>query len=109
MRYDGKGRSMFGWWGRRVGAVRWWVVGAALALVVAGATWGSGVFGSLTGGGYDDPDSESNRTAAAVAAQFGRREPDLVVLWSSDTATVDDPVFRTAVDGLRRRPEVAGL
>ena len=100
---------MFGWWGRTVIAVRWWIVAAALALVVAGATWGSGVFGSLTGGGYDDPQSESNRTAAAVAAQFGRIDPDLVVLWSSDTATVDAPVFRTAVDLLRRQPEVASV
>ncbi|MET8148124.1 MMPL family transporter [Actinoplanes sp. NPDC049668] len=101
---------MFGWWGAAVVRLRWWVVAAGLAVVVAGATWGAGVFGALTGGGYDDPDSESNR-AAAVAEQLGRGEPDLVVLWSSDTVPVTDAGPRAAVagvvQGLRARPEVA--
>lgn len=88
---------MFRWWGSAVVRLRWWVVAAALALVVAGATWGAGVFGALTGGGYDDPDSESNRAAAGIAQQLGTRDPDLVVLWSSGTATVDDDAFRQAV------------
>jgi uncharacterized membrane protein YdfJ with MMPL/SSD domain len=107
-----RGDRMFGWWGRAVLKVRWWVVAAALALVVAGATWGAGVFGALTGGGYDDPDSESNRAAAAVAA-LGQRQPDLVVLWSSDTLTVQDPAFRSAVTDvvrtIRSRPEVRSV
>ncbi len=94
---------MFGWWGRAVVRLRWWVVAAALALVVAGATWGAGVFGALTGGGYDDPDSQSNRAAAGIAAQFGQRDPDLLVLWSSDTLTVTDPAFRAAVAETARR------
>ncbi|GID95352.1 MMPL family transporter [Amorphoplanes digitatis] len=101
---------MFGWWGGAVVRLRWWVVAAGLAVVVAGATWGAGVFGALTGGGYDDPDSESNR-AAAVAEQLGRGEPDLIVLWSSDTVPVTDAGPRGAVAGvverLRARPEVA--
>jgi trehalose monomycolate/heme transporter len=100
---------MFGWWGRTVVTVRWWVIAAALALIVAGATWGSGVFGSLTGGGYDDPGSEANRTAAAIAEHLGRHDPDLVVLWSSRSGTADDAVFRSAVDRLGRQPEVAGV
>ena len=103
---------MFAWWGRTVGKVRWWVVAAALALVVAGVTWGAGVFGALTGGGYDDPTSESNRAAAAIAA-LGQRQPDLVVLWSSDTLSVDDPAFRTAVASavqvIRSRPQVESV
>jgi uncharacterized membrane protein YdfJ with MMPL/SSD domain len=101
---------MFGWWGTAVVRLRWWVVAAGLAVVVAGATWGAGVFGALSGGGYDDPDSESNR-AAAVAERLGRGEPDLVVLWSSDTLAATDAGFRDAVTGtvatLRARPEVA--
>ncbi|GGQ57997.1 RND transporter [Couchioplanes caeruleus subsp. azureus] len=101
---------MFGWWGGAVVRLRWWVVAAALALIVGGATWGTGVFGALTGGGYDDPDSESNRAAAAIAQQLGTRDPDLVVLWSTGSATVDDDAVRQAVTGavtrLRARPEV---
>jgi uncharacterized membrane protein YdfJ with MMPL/SSD domain len=88
---------MFGWWGRTVIRLRWWVIAAAAALVITGAIWGAGVFGALTGGGYDDPDSQSNRAAAGIAQQLGQREPDLLVLWSSDTATVADPAFRAAV------------
>ncbi|GAA2473064.1 RND transporter [Winogradskya humida] len=88
---------MFGWWGRAVVRVRWWVVAAACAVVVAGATWGAGVFGALTGGGYADLGSESNRAAATIARELGQRDPDLIVLWSSDATTVDDPTFRTAV------------
>jgi uncharacterized membrane protein YdfJ with MMPL/SSD domain len=103
---------MFGWWGRAVVKVRWWVVAAAFALVVTGATWGAGVFGALTGGGYDDPDSESNRAAAAVAA-LGERQPDLVVLWSGGTLTVQDPAFRgavaEAVRAIRSRAEVRSV
>jgi RND superfamily putative drug exporter len=85
------------------------VVAAALALVVIGVTWGFGVFSSLTGGGYDDPNSEANRAAGAISTELGQRDPDLVVLFSSDTQTVDAPVFRTAVESLRRQPEVASV
>jgi len=102
---------MYGWWGKAVTRLRWWVMAAALALVVVGATWGAGVFGSLTGGGYDDPNSESNRAAAGIAAELGLRDPDLLVLWSSDTLAVSDPAFRTAVAGaverIRADPGVA--
>jgi uncharacterized membrane protein YdfJ with MMPL/SSD domain len=100
---------MFAWWGRTLVRVRWWIVAAALALVVTGATWGAGVFSALTGGGYDDPNSEANRAAGAIATELHRRDPDLVVLWSSDTRTVDAPAFRSAVDTLRRQPEVASV
>jgi RND superfamily putative drug exporter len=104
---------MFAWWGRAVVRVRWWVIAAAAALVVAGATWGAGVFGSLTGGGYDDPDSESNRAARAIAEQLDQRPPDVLVLWSSDNATVEDAGFRSAVTAavarIRALPQVASV
>ncbi|TDC77967.1 MMPL family transporter, partial [Micromonospora sp. KC606] len=71
------------------------------------------VFGELSGGGFDDPASESSRTAQRVAAELGRQDADVIVLWSSDTATVDQPAFRDPVTGtvaaLRQRPEVAAV
>ena len=101
---------MFAWWGRAVVRLRWAVLAAAAVLAVVGATWGAGVFGSLTGGGYADPDSEANRAYTRIAAELGRQDPDLIVLWSSDTATVDDPAYRDAVTatvaGIRRLPQV---
>ncbi len=104
---------MFEWWGRTVVRIRWLVLAAGVAVAVIGVSWGSGVFGTLASGGFDDPDSESIRTAERIAAELGDREVDLVVLYSSGTATVDDPRFRgpvsETVGALRQRPEVAGV
>ncbi|HYN93875.1 MAG TPA: MMPL family transporter [Pilimelia sp.] len=92
---------------------RWGVLAAAVALVVGGATWGAGVFGALTGSGFDDPSSESSRARERIEAQFGSPDVDVLVLYSSDTATVDDATFKARVTGvlgpLAARPEVASV
>ncbi|MER7332472.1 MULTISPECIES: MMPL family transporter [unclassified Micromonospora] len=104
---------MFAWWGHAVVRLRWAVLAAALGVVVLGATWGAGVFGQLTGGGYDDPASESSRAAERITAELGPQGADLVVLWTSDGATVEQPAFRdpvtATVTGLRQRPEVTSV
>ncbi|MDG4817945.1 MMPL family transporter [Micromonospora sp. WMMD956] len=104
---------MFDWWGRAVVRARWAVLAAAVALMALGATWGTGVFGQLSGGGFADPASESSRTAERITAELGRQGADVIVLWSSDTATVDQPAFRDPVAGtvaaLRQRPEVTSV
>ncbi|WP_422770832.1 MMPL family transporter [Plantactinospora sp. WMMC1484] len=104
---------MFAWWGSVVVRLRWVVLAAGLVLVAVGATWGVGVFGSLTGGGFEDPASESVRTDRRITAELGNQGADLLVLYSSDTATVDQPVFRDPVvatlDRLRRHPDVASV
>ncbi|MCM0675066.1 MMPL family transporter [Micromonospora phytophila] len=104
---------MFAWWGRVVVRLRWAVLAAALVLVAVGATWGAGVFGQLTGGGFDDPASESSRAAARIAEELGPQGADLIVLWSSDAAAVDQPAFRDPVTEtvarLRERPEVTSV
>ncbi|SHG41136.1 MMPL family transporter [Geodermatophilus nigrescens] len=71
---------------------------SALAVVVA-AVWGTGVFGRLTGGGFDDPGSESSRAAALADSELGRDAADVVVLYRSDDLTVDDPAYAEAVTG----------
>ena len=76
---------------------RRWVVGLALLFVVFGGVWGTGVFGSLTGGGFEDPDSESSRAAQVAAEKLGRGGGDVVALYRSDDLTVDDPAFRESV------------
>jgi trehalose monomycolate/heme transporter len=102
--------GMFAWWGRTVVRVRWAVIIAGLALVVVGATWGTGVFGAMTNGGFEDPDSESTRAAQRIVTEIGRQDVDVIALYSSTTRTVDDPDFRDAVTAtvaaLRQRPEV---
>jgi uncharacterized membrane protein YdfJ with MMPL/SSD domain len=102
---------MFAWWGRTVVRWRWAVLAAGLVLVTVGVTWGTGVFGALTGGGFDDPGSESVRAHDRIAAELGSQDIDLLVLYSRPDATVDQPAFRdpvtAAVARVRQSPEVA--
>ncbi|MEQ4302322.1 MMPL family transporter [Plantactinospora sp. B6F1] len=104
---------MFGWWGGTMVRLRWAVLAAGLVLVAVGATWGTGVFGSLTGGGFEDPGSESVRTDRRITAELGNQGADLLVLYSSPERTVDQPAFRDPVTGtldrLRQHPEVASV
>ncbi|WP_245736543.1 MMPL family transporter [Micromonospora pattaloongensis] len=93
--------------------LRWVVLAAAMVLIAVGATWGAGVFGALTGGGFDDPASESSRARERITAELGNQDVDLLVLYSSDSAAVTDPAFRDPVTAtlqrLRERPEVASV
>ncbi|MFG3257191.1 MMPL family transporter [Streptomyces sp. NPDC048172] len=100
-------------WGRLTARRRWWVVVAAVLLAVLGGVWGTGTFGTLTGGaGFDDPRSESVSADRKLAGPLGRDSADLVVLYSSEDHTVDDPAFaapvREALDDVPRE-EVARL
>jgi RND superfamily putative drug exporter len=102
---------VFLWLGRAVAKFRWLIVSIAAAVVVAGVLWGAGVFNVLSSGGFADPNSESSRAATQITAQLGQQDVDLVVLYSSQTATVDDASFKNPVvateAALRNRPEVA--
>ena len=85
----------------------------AAGLAVLGVTWGLGVFGALSGGGFDDPGSPSSRAHERIERELGRQDFDVLVLYSSRTATVDDPAFRgpvtTTLDRIRQRPEVESV
>src|SRR3990170_2297528 len=104
---------MFSWWGRVVVRLRWLFVAITFVVVTVGVSWGGGVFDRLTSGGFDDPDSESAQAIERIATELGRQDADVVVLYSSATATVDDPAVRGPItdtlDDLRRDPHVAGL
>ncbi len=76
---------------------RWLVLAAAVAFLAVAGAWGTGVFGRLSSGGFADPGSESARAAAVAAADLGRRDADVVVLYRSADRTVDDPAYRQAV------------
>jgi RND superfamily putative drug exporter len=88
---------MFEALGRVMYRRRRWVVAGTLAFVVVAAVWGTGVFSQLTGGGFEDPDSESTRAGEVAAAELGRAGSDVIVLYRSDELTVDDPAFGAAV------------
>ncbi|HEY0541256.1 MAG TPA: MMPL family transporter [Actinoallomurus sp.] len=74
------------------------VVALSLAFVVFAGVWGTGVFGAMTGGGFEDPHSESTRAGDVAERELGRGGGDVVVLYSSDDLTVDDPAYGAAVE-----------
>jgi RND superfamily putative drug exporter len=90
---------------------RWWVLAATAALVVIGGVWGTGVFGALSGGGFDDPASPSSQAAARITQELGRQGQDVIALYSDPDATVEQPAFREPVERvlatLANRPEVS--
>src|SRR4051812_47432135 len=89
---------MFEALGRVMYRRRRWVVALAVVFVTFAGVWGTGVFGAMTGGGFEDPNSESSRAAEVAAQALGRNSSDAVVLYRSDELTVDDPAFRSAVE-----------
>jgi RND superfamily putative drug exporter len=97
-------------WGNFVVRARWGVLAAGLALVVVGVGWGTGLFGALSGGGFNDPHTASNQVRKQVTQQLGNQDADVLALYSSTSATVDDPAFKAAVTGIlsrvKDRPEV---
>ncbi|MFI5958563.1 MMPL family transporter [Cryptosporangium sp. NPDC051539] len=90
---------MFERLGRAMYRRRWIVLGLAVAFIAFAGIWGTQVFGKLIGGGFDNPSSESSRAIATADAELGRDDADVVVLYRSATATVDDPAFASAVTG----------
>jgi RND superfamily putative drug exporter len=73
------------------------VIAAAVVFLAFAGIWGTGVFASLTGAGFDDPASDSYRAAQRATAELGRDDTDVLVLYRSAERTVDDPAFRQAV------------
>ncbi len=78
------------------------LVATGLAVVVA-VLIGSGVFGKLVNGGFDDPKSQSSQAQQLVDAHFGG-ENNLVLLVHAKSGTVDADAVRAAgtelADGL---------
>jgi RND superfamily putative drug exporter len=85
-------------WGRFVGRRAWAVLLGGLAVVIAAAAFGIGVFGHLSNGGFDDPASESARELALEQRAFPGHEADVVAIYSSPTMKAGDPAFESAVN-----------
>src|SRR5689334_18893555 len=71
---------------------------SAIFLVLAGVL-GTGVFSQLSGGGFDDPSSESTRAEQALRDEFHGATPNLVLLLTADGSVVGSAA-RPAVDRL---------
>jgi trehalose monomycolate/heme transporter len=90
-------------WGRAVARRRRLIAAAALLVAVVGAIWGTGVFGKLVTGGFEDPGSGSAQANAQIGRALGGQSPDVLALYSSPTATVGTPAFRDPVEATARR------
>ena len=95
---------MFEALGRVIYRRRRWVVALALAFVVFAGVWGTGVFGAMTGGGFEDPDSDSSRAVEVAERELGRGGGDVVVLYSQRRPDRRRPALADAVDQLAWRP-----
>ncbi|WP_148612404.1 MMPL family transporter [Nocardioides rubriscoriae] len=84
-------------WGALVARRARAVLVLGLLVTLGAAAYGVGVFGALSQGGFDDPQSESARELALERDTFGNRSVDVVAIYSSPTLTADDPAFRQAV------------
>ncbi|GAA4368806.1 MMPL family transporter [Nocardioides caricicola] len=85
-------------WGGFVARRAVLVLVAAVLVTLGAAAYGSGVFDSLSQGGFDDRGSESARELEAERDTFGNRAVDVVAVYSSDELTAGDPAFRGAVE-----------
>ncbi len=84
-------------WGALVARRAGLVVAVSLVVAVLAGVFGVGVFGSLSNGGFDDPDSEASRERVAELEAFGNRAVDVVAVYSDDELSAQDPAFEAAV------------
>src|SRR2546425_258590 len=66
------------------------LIGTVVGVVLAGASGGS-VIGHLSNGGFTDPKSDSQRAVDVLDHVFHAGNPNLVLLVTARSGTVDDP------------------
>jgi putative drug exporter of the RND superfamily len=81
------------------------VLVATVALMVAAAILGGNVVERLTSGGFEDESSESFEGAEVLSERFGVEAPNLLLLVTSETGSVDDPAV--AEQGVALTEELA--
>jgi RND superfamily putative drug exporter len=84
-------------WGAVVAQHAWAVLVTGLVVVVGAGIFGAGVFGSLSQGGFEDPDTESARELELEQQVFGNKQIDVVAIYSSDELVATDTEFRAEV------------
>lgn len=88
---------MLSWLGRLIHRRRWTSLVLILVMTCGAGAWGLGVFSKFKEGGFEDPDASSTLVAKLGATYFGSTNPDVLVLYSSDSMTVDDPRYQASV------------
>jgi RND superfamily putative drug exporter len=85
----------------------------ALFFVVACGVLGAGVADRLHGLGATDPSAESSRASAVLADRFPASQPNLALLVTVDSGSVDAPAVaeqgRAITERLRQEPSLSGV
>ncbi|ADD44763.1 MMPL domain protein [Stackebrandtia nassauensis DSM 44728] len=88
---------MFAGWGRAVVRLRWAILLLGAGVIALGATWGAGVFDSLSDGGFYNDKSPSAKAEDHIEDEFGRQDTDVVALYESKDDKVTDADFAESV------------
>jgi putative drug exporter of the RND superfamily len=80
---------MFDRLGRMVVRRRRWVLAATAAMLVAAGAFGGDVAERLTSGGFQDPNAESSLASKVLEEQFGVQDPNLILLVTAESGSVD--------------------
>src|SRR6266516_2501827 len=111
--YFRKDQLMLARLGRMIYRTRWLVLFLALLIVAGAAIFGTGLFGALKSGGFNDPASESSRAQALLDAKLGGSTADIIILMSNTSIKATDATFMDAATQLlaklKARPEVASV
>ncbi len=77
----------------------WLVLAAGLLVMIAGGVYGTGVFGDLKSGGFDDPTSDYSKALTTMERELGYSPWSIVVLFTAqDGLKVNDPAYRQEVE-----------
>src|SRR6266487_6857730 len=108
-----KDQDMLARFGGILYRTRWLVLFLALLIVAGAAIFGTGLFGALKSGGFNDPASESSRAQALLDTKLGGSSADIIILMSNTSIKANDPAFIDAATQLlaklKVRPEVASV
>jgi putative drug exporter of the RND superfamily len=81
-------------------------------LLVAATVFGTGAFGKLKNGGFDDPAAASTQAQRLINERYGG-QTNLVLLVTAKAGTVDDPAAasagRSLADRLTAEPDITGV
>jgi RND superfamily putative drug exporter len=97
-------------WGKLIHRLRWPVLIASIAVVIVSGLWGTGVFGKLTGSGFENRSSESYQAVTKIKQIFGDQSTDLVLLYTApDGGQISEHAadIQSTLNALGGNPEVA--
>ncbi|WP_046469571.1 MMPL family transporter [Allosalinactinospora lopnorensis] len=76
---------------------RAWVLAASALFVAFAAVWGTGVFATVSDGGFEDPGAESTRAGELLEEELGHDDADVIAVYRSLELEIDNQMFAFSV------------